>query len=112
MEDMNTREYLERVKGIVLENVRKVGGPPSVQLTGEWRQEHSATVVRRLLAVQIFHAPPMIMRMTTRTKIWTTRMNDCQVSMYMISYLWIFTDEVTSEAEAKDDPARYGALGF
>ncbi|KAF8610472.1 histone deacetylase [Ceratobasidium sp. AG-I] len=33
MEDMNTREYLERVKGIVLENVRKVGGPPSVQLT-------------------------------------------------------------------------------
>ncbi|KAG8747995.1 histone deacetylase [Ceratobasidium sp. 414] len=33
MEDMNTREYLERVKGIVLDNVRKVGGPPSVQLT-------------------------------------------------------------------------------
>lgn len=35
MEDMNTREYLERVKGIVLENVRKVGGPPSVQMTGQ-----------------------------------------------------------------------------
>ncbi|CAE6530219.1 unnamed protein product [Rhizoctonia solani] len=33
MEDMNTREYLERIKGIVLENVRKVGGPPSVQMT-------------------------------------------------------------------------------
>ncbi|KAG8684551.1 histone deacetylase, partial [Ceratobasidium sp. 395] len=33
MEDMNTREYLERAKGIVLDNVRKVGGPPSVQLT-------------------------------------------------------------------------------
>ncbi|QRV86191.1 histone deacetylase family protein [Ceratobasidium sp. AG-Ba] len=33
MEDMNTREYLERVKGIVLDNVRKVGGPPSVQMT-------------------------------------------------------------------------------
>lgn len=35
MEDMNTREYLERVKGIVLDNIRKVGGPPSVQMTGE-----------------------------------------------------------------------------
>ncbi|CAE6469013.1 unnamed protein product [Rhizoctonia solani] len=33
MEDMNTREYLERIKGIVMDNVRKVGGPPSVQLT-------------------------------------------------------------------------------
>jgi histone deacetylase 1/2 len=35
MEDMNTREYLERIKGMVLDNVRKVGGPPSVQMTGE-----------------------------------------------------------------------------
>ncbi|EUC67116.1 histone deacetylase [Rhizoctonia solani AG-3 Rhs1AP] len=33
MEDMNTREYLERIKGIVMDNVRKVGGPPSVQMT-------------------------------------------------------------------------------
>jgi len=33
MEDMNTPGYLERVKGIVLENLRHVGGPPSVQMS-------------------------------------------------------------------------------
>lgn len=32
MEDMNSREYLERVRSIVLENLRKIGGPPSVQM--------------------------------------------------------------------------------
>ena len=34
MEDMNTREYLERVRTMVLENLRQVGGPPSVQMQG------------------------------------------------------------------------------
>lgn len=34
MEDMNTPGYLERVKGIVLENLRHIGGPPSVQMSG------------------------------------------------------------------------------
>lgn len=33
-EDMNTPEYLERVKNIVMENLRKLKGPPSVQMTG------------------------------------------------------------------------------
>ncbi|KAI0757259.1 histone deacetylase [Daedaleopsis nitida] len=33
MDDMNSPEYLERVKGIVLEHLRHVGGPPSVQMT-------------------------------------------------------------------------------
>ncbi|KAI5991572.1 histone deacetylase complex catalytic component RPD3 [Pisolithus albus] len=33
-EDMNTPEYLERVKNIVLDNVRRLKGPPSVQMTG------------------------------------------------------------------------------
>ncbi|KAI6031959.1 hypothetical protein PISMIDRAFT_676016 [Pisolithus microcarpus 441] len=32
-EDMNTPEYLERVKNIVLDNVRRLKGPPSVQMT-------------------------------------------------------------------------------
>ncbi|KAH7914500.1 histone deacetylase complex catalytic component RPD3 [Hygrophoropsis aurantiaca] len=32
-EDMNTPEYLERVKNIVLENLRHLGGPPSVQMS-------------------------------------------------------------------------------
>lgn len=34
MDDMNSPEYLERVKGIVLEHLRHVGGPPSVQMQG------------------------------------------------------------------------------
>ena len=34
MDDMNSPEYLERVKGIVLEHLRHVGGPPSVQMSG------------------------------------------------------------------------------
>lgn len=33
-EDMNTPSYLDRVKRIVLENLRHAGGPPSVQMTG------------------------------------------------------------------------------
>ncbi|GLB36416.1 putative histone deacetylase [Lyophyllum shimeji] len=32
-EDLNTPAYLERVKRIVMENLRHVGGPPSVQMT-------------------------------------------------------------------------------
>lgn len=34
MEDLNTPEYLHRVKTIVMENLRGLGGPPSVQMTG------------------------------------------------------------------------------
>ena len=32
---MNTPQYLERVKNLVLENLRYVGGPPSVQMSGK-----------------------------------------------------------------------------
>lgn len=34
-DDLNTTAYLDRVKRIVLENVRHIGGPPSVQMTGK-----------------------------------------------------------------------------
>lgn len=34
MDDMNTPGYLERVRGIVLDNLRHLGGPPSVQMSG------------------------------------------------------------------------------
>lgn len=37
MDDNNSRAYMERVKGIVLENLRSIGGPPSVQMSGEYR---------------------------------------------------------------------------
>lgn len=33
-EDLNTPGYLERVRNLVLENLRHVGGPPSVQMSG------------------------------------------------------------------------------
>ncbi|RPD81729.1 histone deacetylase [Lentinus tigrinus ALCF2SS1-7] len=33
MDDMNSPEYLDRVKSIVLDHLRQVGGPPSVQVT-------------------------------------------------------------------------------
>jgi len=33
MDDLNTPEYLDRVKRIVLENLRQKGGPPGIQLT-------------------------------------------------------------------------------
>ena len=36
MEDLNTPSYLNRVKSIVLENLRQLGGPPSVQMIGEF----------------------------------------------------------------------------
>lgn len=34
MEDLNTPKYLDRVRGIVMENLRGLGGPPSVQMQG------------------------------------------------------------------------------
>ena len=34
MDDMNSPEYLDRVKNIVLDHLRQVGGPPSVQMQG------------------------------------------------------------------------------
>ena len=34
MEDLNSREYLDRIKSIVLDNLRHLGGPPSVQMQG------------------------------------------------------------------------------
>lgn len=45
MDDMNSPEYLERVKGIVLEHLRHVGGPPSVQMQGECIQDYSRGLI-------------------------------------------------------------------
>ena len=36
MDDLNTPQYLERVKRITLENLRHTGGPPSVQVQREF----------------------------------------------------------------------------
>lgn len=36
MEDLNTPHYLNRVRGIVLDGLRTLGGPPSVQMQGAY----------------------------------------------------------------------------
>ena len=35
MEDRNSVEYLERIKNVVMEHLREIGGPPGVQMTGQ-----------------------------------------------------------------------------
>jgi histone deacetylase 1/2 len=44
-EDMNTPEYLERVKNIVLDNLRRLGGPPSVQMSGMDFESYAEEIV-------------------------------------------------------------------
>lgn len=36
MEDLNTPAYLNRVKGMVMTSLRSLGGPPSVQMMGNF----------------------------------------------------------------------------
>ena len=35
MEDKNSVEYLERIKNVVMEHLREIGGPPGIQMNGE-----------------------------------------------------------------------------
>lgn len=35
MEDRNSVEYLERIKNVVMEHLREIGGPPGIQMTGK-----------------------------------------------------------------------------
>lgn len=34
MEDRNSVEYLERIKNVVMEHLREIGGPPGIQIQG------------------------------------------------------------------------------
>ena len=75
MDDMNSPEYLDRVKNIVLEHLRQVGGPPSVQMSGMYfwvlRQRDSKR------SKQTFPACLWTrLSKTIRMKIWTTPMID------------------------------------
>ena len=60
MEDMNTRGYLDRVKGIVLDHLRHTGGPPSVQMTGMFlhnvRDVVSSIIFQTFLGDQSTHS--------------------------------------------------------
>ena len=75
MDDMNSPEYLDRVKNIVLEHLRQVGGPPSVQMSGMcFRMIHRHDSQRRQ---QTFPACLWTrLSKTIRTKIWTTPTSD------------------------------------
>lgn len=39
VDDMNTAESLGRIKRLLLENLRRIGGPPSVQMSGKNYQQ-------------------------------------------------------------------------
>ncbi len=44
-DDMNTRSYLDRVKRIVFENLRQIGGPPGVQMAGQYTSLFTGAIV-------------------------------------------------------------------
>ena len=57
-EDMNTPQYLERVKNLVLENLRYVGGPPSVQMSGKHLFEYRSRIsITEILCLDIPSLP-------------------------------------------------------
>lgn len=47
MDDLNTREYLEKIKTQVFENLRQAGGAPSVQLQRECESHGGLRPIRR-----------------------------------------------------------------
>jgi hypothetical protein len=49
---MNTPTYLDRVKRIVLENLRHAGGPPSVQMSGMVRHVEGPVGLASDIALQ------------------------------------------------------------
>lgn len=51
-EDLNSPAYLERVKGIVMEHLRHVGGPPSVQMTGTVPAPYDFQVILMLIYIK------------------------------------------------------------
>ena len=44
MEDLNGREYLDRVRSIVTDRLRDLGGPPGVQMMGKSTHVSAATI--------------------------------------------------------------------
>jgi histone deacetylase 1/2 len=60
-DDMNTPAYLDRVKRIVMENLRHTGGPPSVQMSGRC---FVVCILAELTLRQIFQLCPS-------TRSWT-----------------------------------------
>ena len=54
---MNTRGYIDRVKSIVMEHLRQVGGPPSVQMQGDSIQSSSQVASNFLLIFMPIDVP-------------------------------------------------------
>jgi histone deacetylase 1/2 len=44
-EDMNTRAYLDRVTKIVMQNLRHIGGPPGIQMSGAFSQSETTVLL-------------------------------------------------------------------
>lgn len=59
VDDMNTPAYLERVKRIVMENLRHIGGPPSVQMQGTYLFLFIYIILRMLTLLFFIDRPSM-----------------------------------------------------
>ena len=66
MDDLNTPQYLERIKRITLENLRHTGGPPSVQI----QCELASRVLRAFDGLSFPSQPSRICQEMMRTKKW------------------------------------------
>lgn len=56
-DDLNTPAYLDRVKRIVMENLRHTGGPPSVQMSGKYYVVRCHLANLRVLHIDIPSLP-------------------------------------------------------
>lgn len=66
MDDLNTPQYLERIKRITLENLRHTGGPPSVQV----QRKLASGVIRVFDSLSFPPQPSRICQEMMRTKKW------------------------------------------
>ena len=84
MDDMNSPEYLDRVKGIVLDHLRQVGGPPSVQMTGALQRTRFVQLNTQLMMTQMFLVYQwMISWRTTLTRTWWIPMIDVRCASWI-----------------------------
>jgi len=56
-DDLNSPAYLDRVKRIVLENLRHAGGPPSVQMSGRLKNHTVFPPASTNMALLVRYSP-------------------------------------------------------
>jgi histone deacetylase 1/2 len=57
MEDRNSVEYLERIKNVVMEHLREIGGPPGVQMIGQCELRAGSWHVLNISKIEIPRLP-------------------------------------------------------